>query len=196
MPSCVSGVPFLSGFWSKEAILLGVQGSSVVAWVPACFWIGLLTARLTALYTTRMMWLVFFAPAQHDPHHQPERKRYFVVLAVLVLLAIGSMVFGWVLPSEKAFHEFLRQVVEASTFADPLAQAESQKGFVFALALGAVLLGIRLGTVRYRQGMPTAEAELQGLWGQTYTGYVRSYAFVMPLGVFLVLVAMLFYSSP
>ncbi len=101
----ISGVPFLSGFWSKEAILLSVQGSRVVAWVPALFWIGLLTALLTALYMTRMMWLVFFARSQHDPHHRPERERYFVVLAVLVLLAIGSVVFGWFLPSEKAFHE-------------------------------------------------------------------------------------------
>ncbi|MFQ3611766.1 MAG: NADH-quinone oxidoreductase subunit L, partial [Fimbriimonadales bacterium] len=161
----ISGIPFLSGFWSKEAILLSAQGSSVVSFAPILFWVGLGTALLTALYMTRMMGLVFFAPAQYDSHHQPERERYWVVLGVLVALAVGSVVFGWVLPTEKAFHEFLKPVAEARTFADPVAQAESQKGFVFALALGAALAGIGLGFARYRAGMPKAEASLQGIWG-------------------------------
>ncbi len=245
----ISGIPFLSGFWSKEAILLSAQGSSVVPYAPILFWVGLGTALLTALYMTRMMWLVFFAPAQYDSHHQPERERYATVLVVLALLAVGSVVFGWVLPSEKAFHEFLKPVAEATTFADPVAQAESQKGFVFAFALGAAVAGIGLGLARYRGGMPQSERSLRGVWGAAYrqwgydglmrwlgvniggtlalitavivdslidaivnmvgalvrglgiilrplqSGYVRSYAFVMLVGAFLVLVAMLFYSQ-
>ncbi len=163
----IAGLPPFSGFWSKEAILLSAH-----ALAPVWFWVGIATALLTAGYMTRLVWLVFFAPPapsvsdseSHGSHEETPRERYVVVLGVLVLLAIGSIVFGWLLPNEKAFHEFLKPVadVSASLAGTELEQA---KGFVFTVAILATLLGIGFAVARYRRGMPKREAQLTGIWG-------------------------------
>ncbi|MGQ9657318.1 MAG: NADH-quinone oxidoreductase subunit L, partial [Fimbriimonadales bacterium] len=96
----IAGIPPLSGFWSKEAVLLSVYNAKLVTFAPVLFAVGVLTAGLTAAYMTRLVWLVFFAPpATHDGHHEPVRERYATVLGVLGLLALGSVLFGWLLPS-------------------------------------------------------------------------------------------------
>ncbi len=163
----IAGLPPFSGFWSKEAILLSAH-----ALAPVWFWVGIATALLTAGYMTRLVWLVFFAPPapsvsdseSHGSHEETPRERYVVVLGVLVLLAIGSIVFGWLLPNEKAFHEFLKPVadVSASLAGTELEQA---KGFVFTVAILATLLGIGFAVARYRRGMTQREAQLTGIWG-------------------------------
>ncbi|GIV10872.1 MAG: NADH dehydrogenase subunit L [Fimbriimonadales bacterium] len=171
----IAGIPPLSGFWSKEAILLSVFHAKLVNFAPVLFGVGILTAGLTAAYMTRLVWLVFFAPpapqANHDePHHEPPRERYVTVLSVLGLLALGSVVFGWLLPSEKAFHEFLKPVAEPSILTQEqlFLSEDTGKGLVFGIALGAAVLGVLFGVGRYRRGMPPAEATLQGVWGAAY----------------------------
>jgi NADH-quinone oxidoreductase subunit L len=161
----ISGFPPFSGYWSKEAILLSAHNSRLVEWMPLLFWIGVATAFLTALYMTRLVWLVFFAPSAHETH-APERERYLVVLGVLIVLAIGSLLFGWVLPSEHAVQAFLEPSTTPVHLESAAAVApEAGKGLVAVVALLAALLGLGLGVVRYRGGMPTREAQLQGLWG-------------------------------
>src|SRR4029079_15206863 len=52
----LAGVPILNGFWSKELILeAGLEGSPIWAYI-----LMLIGAGLTAFYTFRMVWLVFF----------------------------------------------------------------------------------------------------------------------------------------
>ena len=160
----ISGFPPFSGYWSKEAILLSAYSSRLAAWLPLLFWIGVATAFLTALYMTRLVWLVFFAPPAHAAH-PPERERYPVVLGVLVVLAIGSLLFGWVLPSEHAIHAFLKPSATPVHLEAEAVAPEAGKGLVAVVALLAALLGLGLGVARYRAGMPTREAQLQGLWG-------------------------------
>ncbi|MCS6883728.1 MAG: hypothetical protein NZU74_20605, partial [Chloroflexaceae bacterium] len=171
----IAGIPPLSGFWSKEAILLSVYNAKLVNFAPVLFGVGILTAGLTAAYMTRMVWLVFFAPPaahenNHDHHHEPPRERYATVLGVLGLLALGSVLFGWLLPGEKAFHEFLKPVAEPTILTQEqlFLSAEAGKGLVFGIALGAAVLGILFGVARYRRGMPPAEAQLRGVWGAAY----------------------------
>lgn len=171
----IAGIPPLSGFWSKEAILLSVYNAKLVTFAPILFGVGILTAGLTAAYMTRLVWLVFFAPPapqekHEDHHHAPVRERYVTVLSVLGLLALGSVVFGWLLPSEKAFHEFLKPVAEPSILAQEqlFFSEDAGKGMVFGIALGAAVLGMLFGVGRYRRSMPPAEARLQGVWGAAY----------------------------
>ncbi len=167
----ISGFPPFSGYWSKEAILLSAYTSRVVEWSPLLFWVGIATAFLTALYMTRLTWLVFFAPPAHPAEHSHSpstvhHERYWVVLSVLVVLAIGSTLFGWVLPSEHAVHEFLKPSTTPLQLANvPLGEAEAGKTVVMVSALMAGLLGLGLGIARYRAGTPTREARLQGIWG-------------------------------
>lgn len=87
----IAGVPGLSGFWSKEAILgagLGnhhaeLGGYPLAVWAG---WIGLFVAALTAMYMTRMTFLTFYgderwrtipAAAHHDDHaHHAEHHHH------------------------------------------------------------------------------------------------------------------------
>ncbi|BCW97125.1 MAG: NADH-quinone oxidoreductase subunit L [Fimbriimonadales bacterium] len=177
----IAGIPPLSGFWSKEAVLLSVYNAKLVTFAPVLFGVGILTAGLTAAYMTRMVWLVFFAPPAHQEHHAPVRERYATVLSVLGLLALGSVLFGWLLPSEKAFHEFLKPVAEPSILTqEQLFFSEAAgKGLVFGIALGAAVLGILFGVARYRRGVPEPEARLAGVWGAAhkqwgYDGVMRA----------------------
>jgi NADH-quinone oxidoreductase subunit L len=55
----LAGVPPLAGFWSKDEILLGAFESDMSGHM-AVFIIGLLTAFITAFYTFRMIFVVFF----------------------------------------------------------------------------------------------------------------------------------------
>src|SRR5207248_1021670 len=57
----ISGVPPLSGFWSKDEILAAAWHKSWVLWL-----VGVLTALLTAFYMTRQVIMVFFGRARWD----------------------------------------------------------------------------------------------------------------------------------
>lgn len=63
----LSGVPILNGFWSKE-IILEAGLKSGPQWL---YFMMLLVAGLTALYTTRCVWLVFFGKPRSDYHVHP-----------------------------------------------------------------------------------------------------------------------------
>ena len=90
--AAISGVPFLSGFISKDAILEGVWS----AHRPVLFWLALVTALLTAFYMTRLLVLTFWGHFRGDhevEHHVHESP--WSMLVPLVLLAIGSVVVGY-----------------------------------------------------------------------------------------------------
>ncbi len=56
------GVPFFAGFFSKDEILHAAQGVNGPLYV-----IGVITAVLTAFYTTRLMLIAFYKPATVSP---------------------------------------------------------------------------------------------------------------------------------
>jgi len=76
----IAGVPPLSGFWSKDDILLGAWEKNRLLWL-----IGLVTALMTAYYMSRQVFLVFYggerwkkadagkspAEAEAQPDHEP-----------------------------------------------------------------------------------------------------------------------------
>jgi NADH-quinone oxidoreductase subunit L len=69
----IAGVPPLSGFFSKDAILHAAQGSPWGSGVWL-YGIGLLVALMTAFYMNRMMWKTFYVHPQFVdgrlvPHH-------------------------------------------------------------------------------------------------------------------------------
>jgi NADH-quinone oxidoreductase subunit L len=107
----LAGVPFLAGFFSKDAILeAAFMGHRRVIW--ALLVIG---AFMTAFYTFRLLFLTFFgAPrmAKDVAHHVHESPR--VMTVPLMVLALLTVVAGWAfgVPSDHGtrFARFLAPV--------------------------------------------------------------------------------------
>ena len=87
----IAGVPPLSGFWSKDEILLS-------AWeqpdIGKLLWaVGLVTALLTAYYMSRQTFLVFFGGQRWDDSAHPHESPPTMTLP-LVLLAGAAAIGG------------------------------------------------------------------------------------------------------
>ena len=82
----LAGLPVLNGFWSKELILeAGFKGGPTWLYV-----LMVIVAGLTALYTARCVWLVFFGEPRTDYHAHPVGLSMKVVLIPLALAALVS----------------------------------------------------------------------------------------------------------
>ena len=85
----LSGIPILNGFWSKELIL-----EAGLADGPSWAYILMLAgAGITALYTLRCVWLVFFGAPRSDLHAHDAGP---AMRTALLPLAIGSFL-TWLL---------------------------------------------------------------------------------------------------
>jgi NADH-quinone oxidoreductase subunit L len=139
----LSGVPILNGFWSKELILeIGLEHSPF--WTYALMLAG---AGLTAFYTFRMVWLVFFGEERDRLHYHPAGSAMKVALGILAGGTLVTWLFfgglSGLLSTTLPFHEIER---------------ESLSGLIQAIlsapatwfALGVVALGFILSWVRAR----------------------------------------------
>ncbi|WP_419729273.1 NADH-quinone oxidoreductase subunit L [Lichenicola sp.] len=91
----LAGIPPFAGWWSKDAIIDAAWlsgGIGYYGWV-----MGVATAFLTALYSGRLLFLVFHgAPRdQHLADHAHESPA--VMVGPLVFLSLGAVFAGWLL---------------------------------------------------------------------------------------------------
>ncbi len=81
----LAGIPILNGFWSKELVLeAGLVHGPIWAYI-----FMLISAGLTAFYTFRMVWMVFYGTSHTEKHihdAQPAMKVALVPLAAGALL--------------------------------------------------------------------------------------------------------------
>jgi NADH-quinone oxidoreductase subunit L len=84
----IAGVPPFSGFFSKDAILVAAYARA-----PWMYWVGVITAGMTAFYVFRAIFLCFFGEyrGQAHPHESP-----LVMTAPLGILAVLSLVGGYI----------------------------------------------------------------------------------------------------
>lgn len=88
-------IPPLSGFFSKDSILLAV-GLSNLPFAPVASWLLTLGAAITAIYSFRLIALVFHGPEMTK--HQGVCEPHWTITLPLVILAIPSTLLGyWVL---------------------------------------------------------------------------------------------------
>jgi NADH-quinone oxidoreductase subunit L len=83
----ISGVPPFAGFFSKDAILTAAYEHA-----PWMFWVGVVTAAMTAFYCGRAFWMTFWGDykGHGHPHESP-----WSMLGPLVVLAVLSVGGGW-----------------------------------------------------------------------------------------------------
>ncbi|HLB29307.1 MAG TPA: NADH-quinone oxidoreductase subunit L [Dehalococcoidia bacterium] len=156
----LSGIPPFSGFFSKDEVLLAAWHEKRLL-----YWLGLVTAFLTALYAFRMVFLTFGGryrggeASGHGAHAGPHESPWVMLLpmAILAALAVGSGFAN----RGSGFVDLLRGALPPE-----LAEHE-EPAFDTALAVRAVLaaaLGIALAWLIY--GVRVLEADaLRRLWG-------------------------------
>jgi NADH-quinone oxidoreductase subunit L len=104
----IAGIPFFSGWYSKDAILAQALGFGLVH--PRhilLFLLPLITAGLTTFYMARM-WFMTFTGEPRDPHvyeHAHESPRTMTV--PLIVLAFFSVVVAWGVPVWDATASYL-----------------------------------------------------------------------------------------
>jgi NADH-quinone oxidoreductase subunit L len=80
----IAGIPPFSGFFSKDEILLAAHHRA-----PWLYWIGVVTAALTAFYVFRALLLAFFGEYRGDPHHHPHESPPSMTIPLVVLAALS-----------------------------------------------------------------------------------------------------------
>ena len=136
----IAGIPGLSGFFSKDEILWRAYQASWIYWL-----VGVVTAFLTSFYMFRLMYMTFAgeyrgdaeashghdehptdsrtgvsAPHGHSHGHCGIHESPAIMLVPLVILAVLSLVGGWVgipgsLGGGNHFDKFLGPVFRSST---------------------------------------------------------------------------------
>jgi NADH-quinone oxidoreductase subunit L len=95
----ISGFPFTSGYFSKDEILVAAYNHA-----PWMYWLGVITAGMTAFYVFRALFLAFFGeyrgpnPHAHGAHgngHGHPHESPFVMTGPLMVLAVGSLFAGF-----------------------------------------------------------------------------------------------------
>ena len=117
------GTPLFSGFYSKDSIIEAVHGSNLAAAGFANFAV-LAGVFVTAFYSFRMYFLVFHGKerydqnpdAHHGDHHDDHESHSphespWVVTVPLILLAIPSVVIGFMTIQPMLFGEFFKDAI-------------------------------------------------------------------------------------
>ena len=159
------GAPFITtGFWSKDAIFAAVFESGNT-WAMPIFVIAVLTAVITAFYTTRLIGMVFFGPKskhikkiESEGHHLHEAPMsMWIPYGILAALTIGIGVIGF--SAEEGIHELFTEYLDNSFGIKSLhvvAEHAALPGFLSGLnpiavaaSVGAFAIGITLGYIFY-----------------------------------------------
>ena len=169
----ISGLPFLSGFFSKDAILTSAySGGHILVWA-----LGLTGAVMTAFYMFRLVFLTFFGEGRMSE----ETRRHIhesppVMTVPLIILAVFSVISGYaglpaVLgPRADLLGRFLAPVLRSG---ESLPSAAVEWNLILvstAAALGGLFAAYLL-YLRY----PKIPARLAARWPRIYRLLVGKY---------------------
>ena len=167
----ICGIFPFAGFFSKDEILWRAFASGHVAFYA----IGLCAAGLTAFYMTRLMALTFWSKeriteqAKHHLHESPA-----VMTAPLAVLAVGSVVGGWIgLPAwlgANRFEHWLEPVFATSILPAPAHYSHLFEFGMAAASVAVALAGIGFAWFLYmKKGVvPDTETSWGKLWEIIY----------------------------
>jgi len=100
--AAISGIPFTSGYFSKDMILANIYHVN-----RPMFWIMLGTALMTAFYMSRLFILTFWGDDRdHEKHHHAHESP-FLMTGPLVLLAFLALVSGGLLSRHDLIYKLL-----------------------------------------------------------------------------------------
>lgn len=138
------GIPPLSGFWSKEEILIDALAAN-----PSLFWTLIAAAALTAFYTTRATYMTFFGQPRNKEAYDRAREGGMVMTYPLVILGFFAAVSGFV----------------AGPFANLIYYGQPHRAefdpFVFGAATAAWVPGVLLALAFYKYNLISRRTIIQ-----------------------------------
>jgi NADH-quinone oxidoreductase subunit L len=161
----IAGIPPLAGFFSKDAILYAAFQQGALGKV--LWFIGLVTAALTAFYMFRLWYLTFTGePRSHKvhPHEGP-----WSMLGPLVILAALSISGGWI--GIQRFSAFLAPATGAAA-AD--AGSSPTEWILMVIAVLVAIEGWLIADKYYRR-KPSRPAEIASAMPGPYNLLVHKY---------------------
>lgn len=107
----LAGFPGTSGFFSKDVIIEATHLSN--RWGSGvAYWAVLLGVFVTALYSFRLLYLTFHGKERMDNHTKEHLKESpWVVTLPLILLAIPSVIIGWMTIDPLLFGGFMNDAI-------------------------------------------------------------------------------------
>jgi NADH-quinone oxidoreductase subunit L len=198
----ISGVPLLSGFFSKDEILFRTFSSGhTLLWA-----VGLLTSLLTAIYMFRLVFLAFHGPSRSatasqagdahsthalNPEHlehpanpaNPEHPAHHLhdappaMALALVVLAAGSVIAGYAgLPAMLGGGDWFARYLEPSFGAAPVADVVEHglEGTLMLVSVAAALIGIGLAFYYFLKNRRAAD-EMAGRFSGLRTLLLNKY---------------------
>jgi NADH-quinone oxidoreductase subunit L len=149
----ISGIPPFAGFFSKDEIL-----AAAFVRAPWMYWIGVLTAAMTAFYVFRALFLTFFG--EYRGHAHPHESPWVMTgpLAILALLSVGG---GF---------------INVPRWLEPMFPTKPEGGneSLMYISVAAGVIGIALAYVFYiaRPGMADSFAKaMNGFYTLVYNKY-------------------------
>ncbi len=191
----ICGIPGFSGFFSKDEILwlaLNTPAENLAlfgdysGWIPTFVWfLGFVTAVMTAFYMSRLYFMTFFGTYRggghgdhghgaHTPHESPATITFPLVVLALLALFGGLINLPHYLPGSGGLHHFLEPVFASAT--SILAEEHSASTAAELGVAGVTVLAI-LGSIAAAwrlYGRPRPEGEpldpLPAIGAEFFTG--------------------------
>ena len=149
--AAIIGLPFLAGFFSKDAILFLAFANNKAVFAVLAF-----TAVLTALYMIRLWKLTFLGTARSD-HAAHAHEGGLTLTSPLVVLAAFSILAGYTGIYPKVFSGVFELIPEAHGSAHTI---------IFATSLAVLVIGVATGYLLYASGPADSLAQKSpGLFG-------------------------------
>ncbi|HVS53616.1 MAG TPA: NADH-quinone oxidoreductase subunit L [Opitutaceae bacterium] len=140
----IIGLPFLAGFFSKDAILYLALRNNVGVFAVLAF-----TAVLTTLYMVRM-WKIVFLGAPRGEHADHAHENGIVITLPLIVLAALAVVGGYTKLYPQVFNGVFELIPEAQG---------GLHWLMFGLSLGIVVIGAGAALLFYKPSPTDALAD-------------------------------------
>jgi NADH-quinone oxidoreductase subunit L len=180
----ISGVPFFSGFFSKDEILMTAFHHSIPLYV-----VGSVASIMTAFYMFRLMFLTFFKDfrgTEEQKHHLHESDGLitFPLMILAVLATFGGLIS---LPGNSWLNAYLAPLF--SKMAGEEHHLGTTEYTLMGVAVVGGLLGILIAYIKYfkQDNVPEADENISGvtkvLYNKYYVDEIYDAVFVRPVNV-------------
>ena len=153
----LAGIPPFSGFFSKDEILhaayefSGIAGAGIIQMLP--FLMGMITVLLTAFYSFRLIFVVFFGKVRDEKKHEHAHENPPAITVPLIILLIITCligVIGW-------YNRFFAHLIPPFTEVEHVSLINP----VAIASLALAIIGIILAYITYQKELINSESLTQ-----------------------------------